>query len=154
MQNIADLPPRTFPLANLVKSVLIICIWRQTIFWNFYIGRVNLHTHSLLGFCWMNILIHMSWIRYTISVCLNPPGQEKRNANSYWRCWPNPKFSADTVKSHGNPLSFQDHSHKMLKHTQTIRRFLPTNRLCVFDHFVELAHKGFMEHLIFGIVQG
>ena len=31
---------------------------------------------------------------------------------------------------------------KMFKHTQTIRRFLLTNYLSVFDHFVGLALKG------------
>ena len=31
---------------------------------------------------------------------------------------------------------------QMVKHTQTIRRLLPTNRLSVFDHFVGLALKG------------
>ena len=30
----------------------------------------------------------------------------------------------------------------MVKHTQTIRRELPTNCLSVFDHFVKLALKG------------
>ena len=30
----------------------------------------------------------------------------------------------------------------MVKHTQTIRRLLPTNCLSVFDYFVGLAHKG------------
>ena len=30
----------------------------------------------------------------------------------------------------------------MVKHTQTIRRELPTNCLSVFDHFVGLALKG------------
>ena len=30
----------------------------------------------------------------------------------------------------------------MVKHTQAIRRVLPTNCLSVFDHFVELALKG------------
>ena len=30
----------------------------------------------------------------------------------------------------------------MVKHTQTIRRKLPTNCLSVFDHFVGLALKG------------
>ena len=30
----------------------------------------------------------------------------------------------------------------MVKHTQTIRRFLPTSFLSVFDHFVGLARKG------------
>ena len=29
----------------------------------------------------------------------------------------------------------------MVKHTQTIRRLLPTNYLCVFDHFVGLTLK-------------
>ena len=32
----------------------------------------------------------------------------------------------------------------MVKHTQTICRFLPTNFLNVFDHFVKLALKGLM----------
>ena len=31
---------------------------------------------------------------------------------------------------------------KMVKHTQTIYRLLPTNCLTVFDHFTELAFKG------------
>ena len=30
----------------------------------------------------------------------------------------------------------------MVKHTQTIRRLLPTNCLSVFDNFVRLALKG------------
>ena len=30
----------------------------------------------------------------------------------------------------------------MVKHTQTIRRLVPTNILSVFDHFVRLAFKG------------
>ena len=30
----------------------------------------------------------------------------------------------------------------MVKHTQTIRRLLPTNCLSVFDHFLGLALKG------------
>ena len=30
----------------------------------------------------------------------------------------------------------------MIKHTQTIRRLLPTNCLSVFDHFVGLGLKG------------
>ena len=30
----------------------------------------------------------------------------------------------------------------MVKHTQTIRRLLPTNCLSVFDHFMGLALKG------------
>ena len=32
----------------------------------------------------------------------------------------------------------------MVKHTQTIRWLLPANCLSVFDHFVELALKGFL----------
>ena len=30
----------------------------------------------------------------------------------------------------------------MVKHTQTVRRLLPTYYLCMFDHFVGLALKG------------
>ena len=33
-------------------------------------------------------------------------------------------------------------SHKMVKHTQTIRQQQPTISLSVFDHFVKLAFKG------------
>ena len=32
--------------------------------------------------------------------------------------------------------------HKMIKHVQTIRRYLPTNCLSVFDHIVEFTLKG------------
>ena len=39
-----------------------------------------------------------------------------------------------------NPLSA--YSHKMAKHTQTIRRLLLTNRLDVFGHFLGLPLKG------------
>ena len=35
----------------------------------------------------------------------------------------------------------------MIKHTQTIRRPLPTNFLSVFDHFVGLALKGALSGL-------
>ena len=38
--------------------------------------------------------------------------------------------------------SFKGQSHKMVKHTQTICRILPTNCVSVFDHFVYLAFKG------------
>ena len=38
------------------------------------------------------------------------------------------------------PLKRQPH--KMVKHTQAIRRQQPTNCLTVFDHFVVLALKG------------
>ena len=37
---------------------------------------------------------------------------------------------------------FKRQSHKMVKHTQTIRRLLLTNCLNVFDDFVGLALKG------------
>ena len=40
----------------------------------------------------------------------------------------------------------------MVKHTQTIRRLFSTNRLGVFDYFVELARKGltiFAENIIY-----
>ena len=33
-------------------------------------------------------------------------------------------------------------THKMVKHTQTIRQLLPTNPLIVFDHLKGLALKG------------
>ena len=32
----------------------------------------------------------------------------------------------------------------MVKHIQTIRRLLPTNCLCVFDHFLRLSLEGLM----------
>ena len=32
--------------------------------------------------------------------------------------------------------------HKIVKHTKTVRRLLPTTCLIVFNHFVELALKG------------
>ena len=39
----------------------------------------------------------------------------------------------------------------MVKHTQTIRRQQPTNRLSVFDHFVGLVLKGLVNSsIIFG----
>ena len=37
------------------------------------------------------------------------------------------------------PIPFQRQLHKMVKHTQTIRR--PTNCLSVFDYFVVLSLK-------------
>ena len=43
------------------------------------------------------------------------------------------------VKRDLKPLTLQ--AHKMVKRTQTIRWLLPTNCLCVFDHFVGLALK-------------
>ena len=38
--------------------------------------------------------------------------------------------------------SFKRQQHKMVKHTQTIRRQQPTNCLSVLDHFVGLPLKG------------
>ena len=40
---------------------------------------------------------------------------------------------------------FKRQPHKMVKHTQKIRRLLPTNCLSAFDHFVLLALKGLNE---------
>ena len=40
---------------------------------------------------------------------------------------------------------FKRQAHKVVKHTQTIRRLLPTSCLSVFDHFVGLALKGFSD---------
>ena len=37
-------------------------------------------------------------------------------------------------------------THKMVKHTQTIGRLLPTNCFSVFDHFMGLALKGLLRH--------
>ena len=37
---------------------------------------------------------------------------------------------------------FKRQPHHLAKHTQIIRRLLPTNCLSVFDHFVGLALKG------------
>ena len=36
----------------------------------------------------------------------------------------------------------------MVKHTQTIRRLLPTNCLSVFDHFVGLVLKGLKKNKV------
>ena len=42
----------------------------------------------------------------------------------------------------------------MVKHTQTIRRFFPTNCLSVFDHFLELALKALKKwNKDFGLTQ-
>ena len=38
--------------------------------------------------------------------------------------------------------------HKMIKHTQTIRRQTQTNCLSVFDHFVELTLKGLISAFV------
>ena len=41
-----------------------------------------------------------------------------------------------------NAITINNQPHKMVKHTQTIRRQKPTNCLSVFDHFVGLALTG------------
>ena len=41
-------------------------------------------------------------------------------------------------------LSFKRRHHKMVKHTQIIRRQQPNNCLSVFDHYLGLALKGFI----------
>ena len=38
-------------------------------------------------------------------------------------------------------------THKMVKHTQSIRQLLLTNFLSVFDSFVGLTLKGFASHI-------
>ena len=40
----------------------------------------------------------------------------------------------------------------MVKHTQTIRRQKPTNSLSVFDHFVRLALKALILHVLGDII--
>ena len=44
---------------------------------------------------------------------------------------------------------FKRQTHKMIKHTQIIRRLLPTNCFSVFDHFVDLALKELRGRYIF-----
>ena len=47
-----------------------------------------------------------------------------------------------------NPFQpFKRQSHKMVKHTQTIRRQQPTNCLSVYDHFVKLAFRGLKNNI-------
>ena len=46
-------------------------------------------------------------------------------------------------------LTFKRQPHKMVKHTQTVRRNKRTNCLSVFDHFAELARKELMKFSIF-----
>ena len=41
----------------------------------------------------------------------------------------------------------------MVKHTQAIRRLLPTNCLIVFDHFVGLALKGLKPTKLFELYE-
>ena len=51
-------------------------------------------------------------------------------------------------------LHFQRQTHKIVRHTQTIRRLLSTNCMSVFEYFVELTLKGLMinKRIINGIV--
>ena len=42
---------------------------------------------------------------------------------------------------------FERQPHKMVKHTQTIRRQQPTNCLSVFGHFVGLELKGLTRYI-------
>ena len=55
--------------------------------------------------------------------------------------WWNSIFLCVTLELQSYP--FKRQLHKMVKHTQTICRLLPTNCLSVFDHFAELALKGY-----------
>ena len=50
------------------------------------------------------------------------------------------KFSGKRQLDFTQPFKCQHH--KMVKHTQAIRRQQPTNCLSMFDHFVGLALKG------------
>ena len=58
-----------------------------------------------------------------------------------WCSADKPFYSTIKIKTGKMLLTLKRHPHKMVKHTQTIRRLLPTNCLSVFDHFVELALK-------------
>ena len=60
-----------------------------------------------------------------MSSCYSLTGYSKKNTSLNLKCF--------------NTLSAKPH--KMVKHTQTIRRQQPTNCLSVFDHFVGLALK-------------
>ena len=75
--------------------------------------------------------------------------------------WPNLQETADLVtfaeeilygKLYGTKwpdiLTFKRQPHKLVKHTQTIRRLLPTNCLSVFDPLVGLTLKGLKHSLL------
>ena len=47
---------------------------------------------------------------------------------------------------------FKRQPYEMVKHTQTIRRLLPTNCLNAFDHFVGLMFKGLNTPLDKGVL--
>ena len=49
------------------------------------------------------------------------------------------RYSHLNLKWRGRPWPFERQIYKMVKHTQKIRRLLPTNFLSVLDHFVGLA---------------
>ena len=48
---------------------------------------------------------------------------------------------------HNRMIKFNQ-PHKMVKHTQTICRLMPTNYLIAFDHFVRLAVKVFENNAV------
>ena len=50
--------------------------------------------------------------------------------------------------------SFKCKPHKMVRHTQTIRRQQPTNCLSMFDHFVGFAVKGLKQYFCYGFMKG
>ena len=50
-----------------------------------------------------------------------------------------PKMVEKVIAELDSSLPFKRQPHKMIKHTQTIRRQQPTNCLSVFDHFVGLS---------------
>ena len=52
------------------------------------------------------------------------------------------KYITDETNCPAYTTFFKRRPHKMVKHTQTIRRLLKTNCLGVFDYFVGLALKG------------
>ena len=64
--------------------------------------------------------------------------------------WPFSKIMHEKV-TWGNACKMgKRQPHKMVKHTQTIRRLLVTNFLSVFDHFVGSALEGLSSQLVSG----
>ena len=55
-------------------------------------------------------------------------------------------ISCQLLNNNCRPFKYQ--SYKMVKHTQIIRRLLPTNCLRVFDHFVGSAVKGISDIIL------
>ena len=64
---------------------------------------------------------------FRICVC------NEKQSKAYWTWETNFNVSSELFKTQ---------THKILRHTQTICRLLPTNYLSMFDHFVGLALKG------------